>query len=61
MHCTGRDLSRPLAAKTVYALHANNAIDIELHVRTYAVGVADIAARKGSRHNVLHLSSSNNY
>ena len=35
----------------------NNATDIELHVHTYAVGVADIAAREGSPHNVLHSSS----
>ena len=33
------------------------ATDIELHVHTYAVGVADIAAREGSPHNVLHSSS----
>ena len=35
----------------------NNATNIELHVHTYAVGVADIAAREGSPHNVLHSSS----
>ena len=35
----------------------NNATDIELHVHTYAVGVADVAAREGSPHNVLHSSS----
>ena len=35
----------------------NNATDIELHVHTYAVGVADIAAHEGSPHNVLHSSS----
>ena len=29
----------------------------ELHVHSYAVGVADIAAREGSPHNVLHSSS----
>ena len=34
-----------------------NATDIELHVHTYAVGVADIAASEGSPHNVLHSSS----
>ena len=28
----------------------------ELHVHTYAVGVADIATREGSPHNVLHSS-----
>ena len=34
------------------------AIDIELHIHTYTVGVADIAARElGSPHNVLHSSS----
>ena len=33
------------------------ATDIELHVHTYAVGEADITAREGSPHNVLHLSS----
>ena len=36
------------------------ATEIELHVHIYAVGVAgvaDIAAREGSPHNVLHLSS----
>ena len=33
------------------------ATDIELHVHTYAVGVADIAAHEGSPHNVLHSSS----
>ena len=39
-------------------LACNNATDIELrHVQTYAVGVADIAAREGSPHNVLHSSS----
>ena len=31
--------------------------DIELHAHTYAVDVADIAAREGSPHNVLHPSS----
>ena len=47
-----------MAAKTShYALHAIRQIDIELHVHTYAVGVADIAAREGSSHNVLHSSS----
>ena len=37
----------------------NNATDIKLyvHVHTYAVGVADKAAREGSPHNVVHLSS----
>ena len=35
----------------------NNATDIELHVHTYAVCVADIAVREGSPHNVLHSSS----
>ena len=35
----------------------NNANNIELHVHTYAVGVADIAAHEGSPHNVLHSSS----
>ena len=34
-----------------------DATDIELHVHTYAVGVADIAAHEGSPHNVLHSSS----
>ena len=40
----------------------NNATDSELHVHTYvrAVGVADIAAREGSPHNVLHSSSFSN-
>ena len=33
------------------------ATDIKLHVHTYAVGVADTAAREGSPHNVLHSSS----
>ena len=33
------------------------ATDIELHVHTYAIDVADIAAREGSPHNVLHPSS----
>ena len=33
------------------------ATEIELHVHTYAVGVAYIAAREGSPHNVLHSSS----
>ena len=33
------------------------ATDIELHVHTYAVGVADTAAREGLPHNVLHSSS----
>ena len=33
------------------------ATDIELHVHSYAVGVADIAASEGSPHNVLHSSS----
>ena len=33
------------------------ATDIKLHAHTYAVGVADIAAREGSPHNVLHSSS----
>ena len=55
MHCTGRDLSRSSAAKTVHCMQ--DATDIELHVHTYAVGVADIAAREGSPHNVLHSSS----
>ena len=32
---------------------------IELHVHTYAVGVADIASCEGSPHNVLHSSSIN--
>ena len=32
----------------------NNATDIELHVHTYAVGVADKAACEGSSHYVLH-------
>ena len=31
--------------------------DIEIHVHSYAVGVADIAVREGSSHNVLHSSS----
>ena len=35
----------------------NNATDTELHLHTYAVGVADKAAREGSPHNVLHSSS----
>ena len=34
------------------------ATDIELHVHSYAVGVADKAAREGLPHNVLHLSGS---
>ena len=56
VHCTWRDLSRVLASKT--AIACNNATDIELrHDHTYAVGVADIAAREGSPHNVLHSSS----
>ena len=33
------------------------ATEIELHVHTYAVGVADIAAREGSPHSVLYSSS----
>ena len=33
------------------------ATDIKLHVHTYAVGVADVVAREGSPHNVLHSSS----
>ena len=33
------------------------ATDIKLHVHSYAVDVADIAAREGSPHNVLHSSS----
>ena len=33
------------------------ATNIKLHVHTYAVGVADTAAREGSPHNVLHSSS----
>ena len=56
MHCTGRNLLRFLAAKTI-CIACNNAIDIELHVHTYAVGVADKAAGEGSPHNVLHSSS----
>ena len=39
----------------------NNAIDIKLHVHTYAVGVADIAACEGSPHNVLHSYASSIY
>ena len=50
MHCTGRNLSRFLAAKTI-CIACNNAIDIELHDHTYAVGVADKAAGEGSPHN----------
>ena len=33
------------------------ATDIELHVHTSVVGVADIATHEGSPHNVLHSSS----
>ena len=54
VHCTGRNL---LAAKTMHYMHY--ATDIELHIHTYAVGVADIAACEGSPHNVLHSSSIN--
>ena len=46
VHCTGHDLSRSLAAKTSYALHAIT--DIELYAHTYAIGVADVPAREGS-------------
>ena len=35
----------------------NNATDVELHVHTYAISIADIAAHEGSPHNVLHSSS----
>ena len=56
MHCTGRDLSRSLAAKTVHCMRAI----MQLTLSTYAVGVADIAAREGSPHNVLHSSSFSN-
>ena len=35
----------------------NNATDIKLHVHTYAVVVADIAACEGLPHNVLHSPS----
>ena len=52
MHCTGHDLSRFSAVKTM-----QYATDIELHVHTYAVSVADITACEGSPHNVLHSSS----
>ena len=53
-----RDLSKSSAAKTkLICIACNNATDIELHVHTYAVGVADIAACEGSSHNVLHSSS----
>ena len=55
MHCTGHDLTRSSAAGTMHCMQY--ATDIELHVHTYAVDVADIAARKGSPHNVLHPSS----
>ena len=48
-------MSRFSAAKTMHSMQY--ATDIELHVHTYAVGVADIAAHEGSPHNVLHLSS----
>ena len=54
-HCTKRDLSRFSAAKTMHCMQY--ATDIELHVHSYAVGVADIAARERSPHNVLYLSS----
>ena len=52
---TVRDFSKSSAAKTQCALHAR-CTNTELHV-DYAVGVADIAAREGSPHNVLHSSS----
>ena len=55
MYCTGHDLSSSSTARLCIA--CNNATDIELHVHTYAVGVADVAAREGSPHNVLHSSS----
>ena len=55
MHCTGRDCRGPRQLRLCIA--CNNATDIELHVHTYAVGVADIAAHEGSPHNVLHSSS----
>ena len=45
------------AIMLLMSIACNNATDIEPHVHTYAVGVADIAAREGSPHNVLHLSS----
>ena len=58
LHCTGRDICR--VAKTMHCMQY--ATDIKLHVHTYAVGVADTAAREGSPHNVLHSSSMyNNY
>ena len=57
MHCTGRNLSRSSAANLRLCIVCNNATDIKLHVHTYAVGVADIAAHEGSPHNVLHSSS----
>ena len=49
--CRGPRQLRLCNACTEYATN------IELHVHTYAVGVADIAACKGSPHNVLHSSS----
>ena len=49
--CRGpRQLRLCIACK----MHCTNT---ELHVHTYAVGVADIAAREGLPHNVLHSSS----
>ena len=58
-HCTGCNLLRLSAAKTMHCMQY--ATDIELHVHSYAVGVADIAAREGSPHNVLHSSSINRH
>ena len=49
---------RPGPRQLSLCIACNIATDIEPHVHTYAVGVADIAAREGSPHNVLHLSSS---
>ena len=53
MNCTGRDLSRSSAAKTMHCVRAI----MQLTLSSNAVGVADIAAREGSPHNVLHSSS----
>ena len=55
VHCTGHDLLMFSAAKTMHCMQY--ATDIELHVHSYAVGVADIAASEGLPYNVLHSSS----
>ena len=62
VHCTGRNLSRFSAAKTMPCMQC--ATDIELQVHSYAVGVADIAACEGSPtmcyiHLVITVSSVN--